>query len=414
MALEKLAAFVDRSPPLLRRAWRQWLQVAYDSQHVVAVDNLRSALTLRNALRQGELRALGVGLNRWRSMSQHASAETVKSAAVAACREQVAREEWEASVVRTLKMRTMLWVANSQRTALTRWQQFTSHHKLQEQVREQRFLAVDKLELVARRLERKMVAKAWKSWVHLFRGAKSSEAARNAKSTFKRTKRDLRKATRAQGLRMLDAISSRLAKEATGYAFKYWATLCVVQPRAEHQRRQLRALWTFASAEKILAGPRAKLYAAWSRWVSHTHAARTESERAELALEQRQASAQFAQKQQRVAVARLVAVLGRALQGRVCRAFGGWVAYLDEEDVMAERSALTQAVEEKEGELERWKREASTLQKRVHDELLPRIEQLNALNVEQRQQVRSCSVSFTPPHTHTQTHTLAVLLLTNT
>lgn len=211
--LEKLNTLLDSGAPRIRRAWRRWTGVS----HRVNVDNakyqVQSVLTLRAALAQSALRLQMQAFRRWSGTSAAAAA-----AAEAATR--LNRQEWEISTHRTLSRLAETWSRNGMLWAIRVWHRRTVDEKLAEQVREQRFLAVEKLEAFAAKAQKRGLRSAWRVWRQLLQGAKGDEAARKLKNRFKRIKRDLRRAARGQGLGMLDAVSSRLAYEAKGYAFR--------------------------------------------------------------------------------------------------------------------------------------------------------------------------------------------------
>ena len=211
--LEKLNTLLDSGAPRIRRAWRQWT----GASHQVNVDNakyqVQSVLILRAAFAQSALRLQMQAFRRWSGTSAAAAAAFETAT-------RLNRQDWELSTRRTLLRLAETWSRDGMLWAIRVWHRHIMDEKLAEQVREQRFLAVEKLETFAAKTQQRNLRSAWRSWRQLLQGAKGDEAARKLKNRFKRIKRDLRRAARGQGLGILDAVSSRLAYEAKGYAFR--------------------------------------------------------------------------------------------------------------------------------------------------------------------------------------------------
>jgi len=230
-----------------------------------------------------------------------------------------------------------------------------------EQVTEQRLLAVEKLEAFASRAQKRVIRRSWRTWQGLLRDAKGDEAARKLKNKFKRIKRDLRRASRAQGLGILDTVSSRLATEAKGYAFRYWANTYVRVPQQQQISRRARALGTLAAIHGKIAGTQAHVRYAWATWRDVT-----EQERrykiAEEHQRERTSLVEDARRRQRShAVSYLFTVVAASLKHRVSRAFYCWIDHIDAEEQTKMDFEKRKRLESKEAELAKVKREVSSV-----------------------------------------------------
>jgi hypothetical protein len=349
-ALHKLAALADSHQPQRRRAWRHWQSHTFAAAQHSALLHQRATLALGHALFGFYLRATSAAWARWRAFCvAHAS-----RAAAAALAAQLEQQDWRVGAARTLQRCARAWEVGRLRDAVVAWQRRVAEAKLADQVREQRLLAVEKLEGVGSSSQRRRLRSAWQRWGALASDTKSNEAARKVKSTFKRIKRDLRKASRAQGLGMLERVAGRLAVESKGFAFHHWATLCVSEPREAMERRRAGAVWRFAAARDALAGPKAVAREAWAQWRAVVDAARRAADAAARDAAVAESATAATRAGRRQAGARhLAAVLATALRRRAKRALEAWVGALDAEEDRREK--------------EQWERERGEVARKLEE-----------------------------------------------
>lgn len=307
----------------------------------------RAILTMNSILRESLIKTQGIALVRWRVFIARDAGREATLAAVTKHEARLAHEEWRLSVTDTLKRYERIWQTKWQQAGFVRWQKCVLREKLGYQINNQRYLAVQKLQNVIEQNQQLKVHTAWTKWQSLTRGAKGDEAARKLKNKFKRIKRDLRKASRAQGLGMLNSVASRFSAEVKGFAFHYWAQVFLVHPRERHRQQKCVTLACIAATHKVVYGVRAQTRAAWGQWSRNMFTARlieTEKRCAEKIAVSNEKGRLI---QKSSALRQINLIITRAFMRRVRRSFDLWIDVLDEETNRCKDEQTTREIVQK-------------------------------------------------------------------